>query len=259
MTKEPKNNVPTGKALIKQIGDALPVELQAKFYEEMMYLESLPECDEMLRIIRVLSYLALFTEQVPSRILTEREHFERICKKAIDTAKRLETTGGRYYQELHKHLAQLPENIATGISPAAIVERINDSLKKQFDMSTIPIISKELAANAERIKATTREYKIASDELVGTCNSATEKANKAIERIDATVSKAAKTAKEASEALSRSFNRSYYWILAIFGISGLAAGIVIGILVSDHNSDAEVKTAVQPSKQQPTNPSPKKK
>jgi hypothetical protein len=181
------------------------------------------------------------TEQVPSLILAEREKFEPICREVISTAKRLEATGSDYYQRLHKQLTQLPDDIATGISPKAIVERISDNLKKQFELSTIPVVAKELADNAANIKVSAKEFTRASEELCGSWRSASDKAHQAIEKIDASVSKAAKTAEEAAEALSNSFNRSYYWILFMFGslvlIVGIWLGVLIGVLISNHDGE----------------------
>ena len=125
-TKEPD--------LIEKIAYFLPIEVRADFLNEMRYLRSLPENDEILRIIHVMQYLMLLMEQIPVRILTEREKLEIICNEVTSTAKRLEKVGSEYYQQLHKRLIQLPDDIASGINPKAIVELINDNLKKQFSI-----------------------------------------------------------------------------------------------------------------------------
>jgi hypothetical protein len=78
MMKENKKPDTQEKDLIDQIADALPLVVQALYYREMRHLRSLPENDEMLRILRSMMFLTLLTEQVPSRVLTEREHLERI-------------------------------------------------------------------------------------------------------------------------------------------------------------------------------------
>jgi hypothetical protein len=103
-TKTPQKE----KDLVDQIADALPAEAQAAYYREMRHLRSLPENDEMLRILRAMMFLTLLTEQVPSRVLTEREHLEHICRDFLTTAQGLEKSGSEYYQELDKRLKQLP-------------------------------------------------------------------------------------------------------------------------------------------------------
>jgi len=148
-TKEPD--------LIDRIADALPPEVRTAYYREMRHCKSLPESDEMLRILRAMMFLTLLTEQVPNRVLTEREKFEAASHEIVAIAKRLITVGSEYYQKLDKQLTRLPDEIATGVNPVAIVERINGSLKRQFDLSTIPVVAKELAANAGSIKTATKD------------------------------------------------------------------------------------------------------
>ena len=176
MMKDIKKSSPQEKDLIEQIGDALPLEVQAGYYREMRHLRSLPENDEMLRILRSIMFLTLLTEQVPKRILTEREHLDRICRDFLTTAKALERTESEYFRQLDKRITQLPADIAEGVNPRAIVERINDVLRKQFDISTIPIVARELAAEAEEIKRATMGYKQANENLCGSWQSATEEA-----------------------------------------------------------------------------------
>ena len=220
--------------LIEKIAYGLPLEVRAEFLNEMRYLRSLPESDELLRIIRVMQFLTLLTEQVPKRVLTEREKLETACREIINTANKLEKTGSEYYQQLNKRLIQLPVDIATGISPKAIVERINDDLKKQFDLSTIPIVAGELHSNAVTIRTAAKEYTQASKELCGSWKIVAAEANESIEKIRNTVLGAAKTSEQAAINFSNTFRKTYYLALRILiGIS-LIAGIMIGILIFDY-------------------------
>jgi len=192
---------PEEKDLIDRIAEALPLEVRVEYYREMRYLHSLPESDEVLRIIRVMQFLTLLAERVPSQIAVEREHFVRINGEIIPTAKNLEKNMKEYYQLLQKQLTQLPTDIAEGISPKAIVERINDNLKKQFDLSTIPTIAKELATGAANIKTTAKEYTRASEELCGSWKSAANEAHRAIKEINAAITAAAVKAQRATEGI----------------------------------------------------------
>ena len=232
MIKEIQKTNPQGKDLIDQIADALPPEIQAVYYREMRHLRSLPENDEMLRILRAIMFLTLLTEQVPKRVLTEREHLERICSDFLTTAKGLAATGSEYYRQLDKHLKQLPVDISTGISPKEIVERINDVLRRQFDMSTIPIVARELASHASTIRTATKQYTQATDELCASWRSASDKAHKAISDINNAISGTAKTAKEAIEELRISFGEKHYWMLAIVGSSAFVAGALFGLMIT---------------------------
>ena len=55
--------------LIDRIGAALPKEVRADYYREVAHCRSLPENDEMLRILRVMLILTLLMETVPNRMV----------------------------------------------------------------------------------------------------------------------------------------------------------------------------------------------
>ena len=220
--------------LIEKISYGLPLEVRAEFLNEMRYLRSLPENDELLRILRVMQFLTLLMEQVPMRVLTEREKLEHACSEIIGIAKRLETTGSKYYQELDQRLTRLPGDIATGISPKAIVGLINDNLKKQFTLSTIPIVAKELAINAETIKTATREYTRASGELCDSWQETADEAQKTIEKINGAVSGAVKATQKAALDFSDIFKKTYKKALWILCAMALATEIMIGLVIVNY-------------------------
>ena len=226
-TKEPD--------LIDRIADALPSDdVRAAYYREMRHLRSLPENDELLRILRAMLFLTLLTEQIPTRVLTEREKLETIFREIINTSKRLTIVGSEYYQQLDKRLTQLPVDIAAGVNPKAIVELITDNLKKQFTLSTIPVVAKELAANADNIKAAASEYTRVSVELCGSWRSTAEEAHKAIDKIRTAVSGAVKATEKAASNFTKTFNETYYWTLGLLTATGMVTGIMIGILIVNH-------------------------
>ena len=220
--------------LIEKIAYSLPLNIRAEFLNEMRYMRSLPENDEMLRILRVMMFLAFLTEQVPGQILKEREKMESACHEVTTTAKRLETIGGEYYKQLKQRLVQLPADIATCISPKAMVMSINNNLKKQFDMSTIPIVARELAANAGVIKTATNEYTQSTKELCDAWQSASDNAREAIGKIRSAISSAVETSEEATKTFTRTFRKTYHWMIGIITAAVLLAGTMIGILILDY-------------------------
>src|SRR3990170_4404100 len=52
--------------LIDRIANALPEEVRADYYREMAHCRSLPESDEMLRILRAMQFLTVLIEQTPT-------------------------------------------------------------------------------------------------------------------------------------------------------------------------------------------------
>jgi uncharacterized protein YukE len=220
--------------LIDKIANCLPVEIRAEYYRTMRHLRSLPENDEMLQILYSMMFLTHMTEQVPARILTEREKFESSCNEFVVTAKRLETTGSKYYQELNTRLKQLPVDLVTGLNPKAIVERINDNLKRQFEISTIPIVAEGLSDSADTIKKAAKDYSRATAELNDQWRSASQKAYESIGNIQTAITKATEAAEKATKSFSRTFNKTYQWAFGIFIAIALLTGTMGGILIFDH-------------------------
>ena len=66
--------------LIDRIANALPAEVRADYYRELRHCRSLPENDEMLRILRAMQFLTLLMVQAPSRVAVERERLEQLFK-----------------------------------------------------------------------------------------------------------------------------------------------------------------------------------
>jgi hypothetical protein len=80
--------------LTDRIADALPADIRADFYREMRHCRSLPENDEMLRILRIMQFLTLLMEQVPARIGVERERFEQLIAMATESLRNLSRIDG---------------------------------------------------------------------------------------------------------------------------------------------------------------------
>ncbi len=71
---------------IDRIANFLLVEARAGFYRELRHCRSLPQNDEMLRIIRAMQYLVLIMVKLPEQMALQRERFERIvsrCEKLL--------------------------------------------------------------------------------------------------------------------------------------------------------------------------------
>jgi uncharacterized protein YukE len=220
--------------LIDMIGRLVPPELKTAYYRAMCHLRDLPEDDEILRLVFAMGILTFLIRDAPLQIARERELFERTSRAFVATAERLEATGGEYFRTLDQRLKRLPEDIAKGISPEAIVNRVNDSLKRQFDQSTIPAVAKELAATAETIKAATKEYRDTTAEVNDAWRSAAAKARQTIGDIRPSIDSAAEGARQAARELSTSFRKSYRWALATVCVLGFVAGIALCMAVYEH-------------------------
>jgi type I site-specific restriction endonuclease len=213
--------------MIDEIAKGRPEIVRAAYYREMMYCRSLPQDDEMLRILRILQILTLLMDQIPSRVAVEREKLERLFTEALQVLKEALSTGTRYQKQLDDRLAQLPERIGKGISPETIAASINENLRQQFARSTIPETAQALALAADKMKHATAEFGATASDLGKSYRGAAAEARQAIDNINTSVSRAAGSAKRAVEELSVNFRDAYWW--AIYGLT--SAALVVGFLL----------------------------
>jgi hypothetical protein len=216
--------------LIDRIANALPAEVRADYYRELRHCRSLPENDELLRLIRAMQFLTLLMEQVPGRIVVERERLDRLLESVIERLENALTSTNAYQARLDARLSNLPAEVADGIAPEAIVSTINESLRQQFVQTTIPETSRALSAVAAELKTVSADFRQASATLGHSYRSAPEQARQAIEKMEVTIYRAADTARDAAAELSRIFQREYRWSLYALSSLALLIGIILGIL-----------------------------
>jgi len=195
--------------LIDRIANALPVELRADYYRELRHCRSLPENDEMLRILRVMQFLVVLMVQAPERMATERQRFEQIVGDAIKALQEIRESSAADQAQLDQRLMQLPEATAEGIQPEAIAAKINESLRQQFVQSTIPETADALAVAAAQIKKATAEFGRAAGTLGSSYHGAAEEARKAIGHLESTCSQAMSSTKRGAEELLHIFRQEY--------------------------------------------------
>lgn len=219
------------KELIDRIGNALPEDVRADFFREMMYCRSLPEDDELLRVIRVMQFLTLLMEGVPGRVAAEREQLEQLfASTSLFLKQALESTKA-YQQQLDERLIRLPETIAMGIRPEAIAAEINESLRQQFVLSTIPDTATALGLIAKKMKEASAEFSTTADTLGNSYRGIAQQARDAINSINASVSQAADTASLAAKKLSVNFHRAFWWSMCGLTGGALLIGCLLGMLV----------------------------
>lgn len=215
--------------LIDRIANALPVEVRADYYREMRHCRSLPENDEMLRILRAMGFLVLLIVEAPERMATERLRLEEAMADALRTLQEICESSDAHRAQLDRRLVQLPADIAEGINPEAIAVTINESLRQQFVQSTIPATAEALAVAAAQIKKATAEFVRSANTLGDSYQGAAESARKAIANLESTSSYAVSSTRRAAEELVNVFREEYRW--SVYTLTGLAllVGIVLGM------------------------------
>ena len=115
--------------LIDRIANALPEETRAEYYRELRHCRSLPENDEMLRLLRAMQFLVLLIEQAPSRVAEERERLDKLLASTIANISKTSAASDAYHVSLQRKLTALPADIAHGRStpPRGGRAKINES------------------------------------------------------------------------------------------------------------------------------------
>jgi hypothetical protein len=215
--------------LIDRIADALPADVRADFYREMRHCRSLPENDEMLRILRIMQFLTLLMEQIPARIGIERERFEQLIAMAAESLqKSLESTEA-YRDEIDERLSGLPDKIAKGISPEIIAGKINESLRQEFARTTIPQTAEALAVISTQLRKSSSEFSATAASLGKAYGGAVHQAEKAIDAIHTSTD----IALEAARRLVTTYQGEYRWSVLLLTGCSLVTGTLLGTIL-DH-------------------------
>jgi len=223
------NKFPAIDELIDLIANLLPAELREGYYRHMLYFKSLPQEDEMMRLLHAMQYLTILTERVPGRIAEQYGLFDRICTIFIERAKELAESGKDCYKNIYKHLVEHQENILKGLDPKAFVAQINDVLIKQFHNTTIPTTARQLAENAKAVEVATAQHKKASEELCSTWNSTTKEAREAIGEIKMEVLRSVTSLENAKDKLEFRFDAIFSRTSMLIGAMLFVLGLLIGI------------------------------
>jgi hypothetical protein len=215
--------------IVDRIAQDLPVEVRAAYYRELNHCRSLPENDEMLRILRAIQFLTLLMREVPERVCIERERLEQFFHQSMETVAELASGAERHRSLLDDRLAALPEEVAQGIQPDVVAREINESLRKQFVQSTLPQTAKAMTAIAAQLQTAVVDFSKSAN-MLNHAHSGAERARDAVDKLDRTVSDAARTARQSAEQLSSAFRREMKWSIYTLVSVALILGLGTGML-----------------------------
>ncbi len=109
------NSMDDGIDLVDRIAQDLPLEVRAAYYRELNHCRSLPENDELLRVLRAMQFLTLLMRDVPERVGAERERLQKLLQGAMETLAKFTATADDHRSVIEKRLATLPEEVAQGL------------------------------------------------------------------------------------------------------------------------------------------------
>jgi hypothetical protein len=207
---------------LDRIANALPPEVRADYYREMRHLRSLPENDEMLRILRAMQFLGVLIFDAPLRTAAENDKLKEMFADAFGTLHEVLLSIKTQQTQIDQRLAQLPQYVAVGIKPAAIAAAVNESLRQLFLQSTIPETASALAVTSAQMKKGNVELMQTSSELSDIHRGIVGETRRAIAGLKSESSELKKEAANSKHVFDRGKRVSFSAIL-IFGLStGLA-------------------------------------
>lgn len=183
----------------------------------------------MLRILRAMQFLTLLMDQVPQRVVEQREQLERLLGTALDQIGDAIESSEALHRQLAERLSELPAEVARGLSPPEIAREVNESLRQQFVRSSIPETSHALAAAATDMKRVSGEFAQATQKLEDAYDGAVRRAQDAIADLHSTASNATDRVRRAAEELSAVFQREFRWSVYTLSALALVVGIALGI------------------------------
>lgn len=213
--------------LIDRIANALPVEVRAEYYRELRHCRSLPENDEMLRILRAMHFSVLIMVEVPARMATERERFEQTAAGTTKLLQDVRQFTEEHQTQIDERLGQVSADIAEALKPEAVAATINESIRQQFVKTTIPETAAALAVTAAQIKKTADDFVEVAGKLGTTYDSAAAEASR---DLSTRASEALESTKHGAEELTQAFGREYRWWFFVFVILAFVLGIGLGLV-----------------------------
>jgi hypothetical protein len=241
--------------LIDRIASALPDEVRSDYYRELMHCRSLPENDEMLRLLRAMQFLTLLMIQVPADVTGERERLECLFRSVMQKVQDNLNAWMSYQKLLDERLICLPDQIKKGINPDIITAKINESLRQKFIESTIPETAHALALVAENMNKTTGDFASTAIALTNSYDGAAEKARQVIGSIESSISRAAAEARRAATSLAQTFHSVYWWVLTAVAVFLFVMGFASGMIFQERMTrPPQQSTAIHQTVTQSPNP-----
>jgi hypothetical protein len=176
--------------------------------------------------------LALITREGPVEMASERKQIAAIMKGALESMRSMQESSSTWHEKLDDRLSSLPAEIARGLTPAVIAERIAESLRQQFVQSGISQTADALTLAARKMKESTAEFQRTAAALTNSYSGTARKADLAIAAITRNIRQATHCAESSVEAIRDSFFFDHRLSLAVLSSSTLILGLILGYLMN---------------------------
>ena len=138
---------------VEEVAALLPEESRLGWYRNVRpWLRMLPPDDEVAHLAYSMGYLALLTRNTPELIAAERVQFAALFHRLTEEMTGSVEATAAYHQKLDDRLRILPEEIAQGLSPAALAAEIVNGVKEQFLRSGVSEAGRHLNEQGGRLR-----------------------------------------------------------------------------------------------------------
>jgi hypothetical protein len=215
--------------LVDRIAQDLPADVRAAYYRELNHCRSLPESDELLRILRAMQFLTLLMRQVPGEVTAERVRLETLFNQTVQELRGFAERAAEYRATIEDRLVDLPTAVAEGLRPELVAREINESLRQQFAASTIPQTAHAMTVAAAEMKDAVVAFTKMASTIHHEHRSTAAQARSTIQELESALSRAANTANRAAAELSESFHmgmhRTIYTLLSLVAVAAFGVGM----------------------------------
>ena len=249
--------------LTERIAAALPESVRAEFYREMSHCRVLPESDEMLRILRAMQFLALLIQEAPGAVAQEREKLAALLDKSARSIQSTHDSMVGHQRDLEQRISELPDEVAHGIAPGAIAERITNDIRNRF--ADIPDTVQSLSSVSKHMVQAVNDFDHTAALLTSSYKGVAENARQAMDQMRGAIDKASTSAINATQHLNNAYSMARLWTMAALCFAALVTGFAGGIIFQQSSmtpaapAQAVVAPAEAPAPVEDPSPKPKGK
>ena len=228
MSSQPElfDQATTKPDLIDRIASALPESLRTDYYRELSHCRTLPENDEMLRILRAMQFLTVLIERAPGQVALEREQLAQILGRAVESMQAVHRDTMGYQKQLEARLTKLPQEIATKFDAEAIAAKLSESIRQQFQETGLPAIADTISGQTIAIRNTSKALAGVIGEFAHSKNGAVPQVNEALSGMKADLKNAADHVRAQMNGLGKELWRS----ISVLCCGTFVVGILVGML-----------------------------
>ena len=224
--------------LVSLTGQLSDPQNREAYAELVSYLKSLSPDDELVKVAQLLGFLTLMGRELPDALAKGQSELQEMLLKAHTAFQKLVETNAGYHQELNARLSKLPEEIAAGVKPEAIVKAMSESFRQQILKTGLQETQTLLSATASGLRTTAQALDAAVEPITTRYNDLAYRIETQAKNLDSQGNNLARTAdtiqRKNAELVAEVRNVNWIWAATV-GVVILLLGVFGGITWEQNN------------------------